>query len=519
LGEIKQPLSRLTLEGISIGVSLRFASRAIAGLVSYVILVRFISPDDVAILLALSSFLLISLQIASFGFDEAYIRLGTEFYGKSNLNALKCLTILYVKYSMIKLTIGITTLVILDYLCNWIIPIEILIVGFIIIGLRILIRINSLIIRVFMNINLSQTIDNAVFTVVFVGTIIGAIMGSIVAIVYLWALFYAIYASITLILAGKYIKKLPKNMSHHKEFNEIKDMYLNTLYPLIFVSILLTLNGRIDSLFIAVFEPIATLEIVAVYLLVSRTALSLTDTLRPIATTILSSLSYAKARNSKVFKISLGVTLRITFFIFSIILIAIMPASYFIILFLFGATYASGYVILPIFMIVGILTILSALMKMISIVVRRIKLYALALFISLIIRIALYLIPLFVKITSGLEIAILLAYFTLISQIFLFITIAIVFRDILAESMKDLAKIVFTALPFIVINKCILDINIFPGHIIALIIPIIYAILTLRLGCLKNIDFIIARKALPKKFWWLIRIAEKIALITTQEST
>ena len=512
LGDIGRPLSRLTLEGISIGVLLRFVSRAFAGVVSYVILVRFVEPDGVAVILALSSFLLIALQASNLGFDEAYVRVGTELYGRGNIASLRDLTMLYMKLSMLRLAVGTAFLAILDYLSGWIIPLDILVVGFIIIILRVIVKINSLIIRVFMNISLSQMIDNAVFFAAFAGTIIGAMLGSILAIVCLWATFYGAYAVVTLILSRRYTRKFTLAKANCN-LGKLKNEFMEISYPLFIISVLLTLNSRIDSLFIAALEPIVTLEIIAVYLLVSRIALSIADTLRPVATTMLSSLSYAKTRDTKVFSRSLGVTLRLTLLVFFTILIAIIPISHIIIYVLFGEAYAIGSALLPIFMIIGILTVLSSLMKMISIVVGRIKLYAFILFTALAVRVSLYSSLFVLRIVDGLEISMLLAYFTLASQILLFIMIAIWFRDIFAESMEDLAKIVFIVIPFIAISEYLLAIRFMSGYALTLLMPATYLILTLRVGCLREIDLIVAQKALPKRLRWIIKIVKRIALI------
>lgn len=491
-------LSRITMKGISWGVSIRLFSKAISVFVSYILLAHFMSPQAVGIILVFNGYLTLTMKMSSLGIDYVFTRFGIEFIVKKKYGELRYLFDMLIRYSIGGLLFGCALFIFLDYFTNWIVPLKYIFMVIIIIISKILIRVCSLVTRVHMNLDKSQIIDNTIFIATSIGTIFGTILRSLDIIFLLWALIHMIYLIVVLISTWKYIVNI-LNLKSSMINSKAKKNFLSLIMPLMLVSFFFPLNIRIDSFFISLLIPTG---FVAIYMLASRIGLSIADSLRPISVVLFSSLTHTYSRNKRIFVKSFGITIRLIFMMFLSLLIALIPISSIILEVFFGEYYAIGDILLPIYIVIGLLEIIASILSSISIVIQRVYKYILALVIAFFVRVFLFLLVMRFH-TNNYATCLALATIIFVSHIVLVSLLMIFFRDFISNDFPRIARMIMLSSILLTIYFIININNILMKFVIATILPIVYIILVSISKCITTLDINILEKAISRRIFFL----------------
>ncbi len=504
---IEGKLSRITVKATSYGVLMVMLSKILLVILSYSLLARLLTREEVGIILTLTSFMFISLSMSSLGFNLAYTRLGTECVVKNSIAELGALTSVYLRLTiLICVPISFLSLVILDALSRWVVPMYLLMIAAVFIMIRVVLRVYVMRPRIYMDLEKFQILNNIPLLIVPVGIIAGAITQNIMLIALIWTLLGSIFFVYVVVSTRSY-KVCPESQFNNDPNPVIREFY-RLILPIALVSALIPLNNRIDSLFITLLVP---LDVVAVYLAVSRFGLLISEVSRPAIASIFSSLTHTRARDVEIFNRSLGVTLRYAFLILSMLLVGSIPIANQLITLLLGANYAIGYMILPLFMVIGVITIIASLLYNISIVLGRVRKYLLVLVSALLIRLALYIGLLLYGNPTNIWTPLLLALLVMVSHLLLLIFLVIAFKDIFSNNLIDVLKITILVVPLSILATIASNYRFILRITIAVTLPLFLLISSAYLKYFKPIDILILRKILPRKLAFVIKVLEKLA--------
>ncbi len=513
-----KPLSKLTLESSSIGVSLILTSKVLSTLVAYVLLTRFLPQNQVGLFLAIASFILLAYNISYLGIDGTYVRFATMYLLQKNYEKLRLVTIFYWKYVIfVSIPVAILIFLVLESMCGLVIPLEItfLVITFLII--RIITKSFASLPRVFMKLHIYQIIIQ--FPLIFsaIGIIIGALFRNIEIIFLIWIIlntFLAIYAGLIFNRFFKLIHKVSPNKLQNPVSHTMEE-FTKMLIPLACIAILSPLNGMIDKFFITILVPAET---IAIYIATFKLASIFSEVTRPFSQTLLSSLTYSHTYSEKTFKHGLGFILRTTLNISFLVLIVIIPLSPIIVGILYGASYLSGYILLPIFMACGTIMAIHSLFWTISIVIRKASKYLYLVLFTTIIRLITYSSLIWLKTSITLWIPLVLASLVLISHVLLLLLIFIFFKEITADYASDCLRILLLSIPFLLESIMLLNLQLelLITVITILISCIIYIILLLKIDLIKTIDLVILKRALPQKLHFLVNALQSLKKFITK---
>ena len=504
---IEGKLSRITVRATSYGVLMVMLSKILLVMLSYSLLARLLTREEVGIILALTSFMSISLSMSSLGFNLAYTRLGTECVVKNSIAELGALTSVYLRLTiLICVPISFLSLVILDMLSCWVVPLYLLIMVAFFVMIRVVLRVYVMRPRIYMDLEKFQMLNNIPLLIVPVGIIAGAITQNIMLIALIWIILGSIFFVYVVVSTSPY--KVYPEFHSKKDPNPVIREFYRLILPIALVSALIPLNNRIDSLFITLLVP---LDVVAVYLAVSRFGLLISESSRPAIASIFSSLTHTHARDIEIFNRSLGVALRYAFLILSIMIVGSIPIANQLITLLLGANYAVGYMILPLFMAIGVITIIASLLYNISIVLGRVRRYFFVLVSVLLIRLALYIGLLVYGNPTNIWTPLLLAILVMVSHLLLLISLMIAFRNIFSGNIIDILKITILTVPLFILATFTSNYGFIPRITIAVTFPLLLLILSAYLKYFKPIDILILRKILPRRLVFIANALEKLA--------